>query len=121
MNGVPWCAIFCTWSFEEAGGSPSFVYGSRYSYCPYVVADARANRYGLTTTDDPIPGDLVVYDWGGDAVYDHIGVFERWTGSGTFNAIEGNTSVDNNSNGGEVMRRNRSRSGQGTVFVRVAE
>jgi hypothetical protein len=87
-----------------------------------VVGDARANRYGLSTTDDPIPGDLVVYDWGGDTIYDHIGIFERWTsGSNQFDALEGNTSVDNNSNGGAVMRRSRSRSGQGTVFVRVAE
>jgi CHAP domain len=121
QNYQPWCAMFVTWCYEQSGDSPSFVKGSRYAYCPYVVADARANRYGLTTTDDPIPGDLVVYDWGGDTVYDHIGLFERWTnGTSQFNALEGNTSVDNNSNGGEVMRRNRSRSGQGTVFVRVA-
>ena len=42
-------------------------------------------------------------------------------GTGTFNAIEGNTSVSNNSNGGEVMRRARSTPQQGTVFVRVSE
>jgi CHAP domain-containing protein len=122
QNYQPWCAMFCTWVYDQIGGSPSFARGSRYSYCPYVVADARANRYGLTTTDDPIPGDLVVYDWGGDTIYDHIGFFERWTsGTTQFNAIEGNTSTTSNSNGGEVMRRTRSRSGQGTVFVRVAE
>lgn len=129
MNYQPWCAMFCTWSFELGAAdvgkdSPSFVRGSRYSYCPYVVGDARANRYGLKTTDDPIPGDLVVYDWGssGDGVYDHIGIFERWiSGMTVFNAIEGNTSYGNDSNGGEVMRRERNRYGQGTVFVRVAE
>ena len=121
VNYQPWCAIFVTWCYEMEGDSPSFVKGSRYAYCPYVVGDARAGRYGLQTTDDPIPGDLVVYDWSWDTVYDHIGIFERWTGSGTFDAIEGNTSYSSNSNGGEVMRRSRSRSGQGTVFVRVAE
>lgn len=121
VNYQPWCAIFCTWCFEQAGDSPSFVKGSRYAYCPYVVADARANRYGLSTTDDPIPGDLVLYDWGYDTVYDHIGIFEMDMGGGQFSAIEGNTSMNNNSNGGEVMRRTRSKSGQGTVFVRVNE
>jgi CHAP domain-containing protein len=122
MNGVPWCAIFVSWCFEQAGGSPSFKAGSMYSYCPYVVSDARANRNGLQSVDDPIPGDAVCYDWAFDTIYDHIGIFERWTsGTSQFNAIEGNTSVDNNSNGGEVMRRSRSRSGQGTVFIRVAE
>ena len=119
--------MFCTWCYEFGADdvgldSPSFVKGSRYAYCPYVVDDARNRRYGLSTTDDPIPGDLVVYDWAGDGVYDHIGLFERWTGGETyFDAIEGNTSTSNNSNGGQVMRRNRSRAGQGTVLVRVAE
>jgi hypothetical protein len=122
----PWCAMFVTWCFELASAdmgtdSPSFVRGSRYSYCPYVVSDARAGRYGLRTTDDPIPGDVVVYDWSYDTVYDHIGIFEKWVGNGVFHAIEGNTSYSSNSNGGEVMRRERSKSGQGTCFVRVAE
>jgi len=122
QNYQPWCAMFVTWCYEMVGDSPSFRQGSAYAYCPYVVSDARGNRNGLTTTDDPIPGDLVVYDWGGDGTYDHIGLFERWTsGQSYFDAIEGNTSLNNNSNGGEVMRRNRSRSGQATTFVRVAE
>jgi hypothetical protein len=127
VNGEPWCAIFDTWCFELGAAdidkdSPSFVRGSRYAYCPYVVSDARAGRYGLSTTDDPIPGDLVVYDWQGDGTYDHIGIFEKWlSGTTDFSAIEGNTSYSSNSNGGEVMRRSRSRGDQGTVFVRVAE
>jgi hypothetical protein len=127
MNGVPWCAIFDTWCFELGAGdinrnSPAFVRGSYYSYVPYIVSDARAGRNGLQTTDDPIPGDLVCYDWSWDGEYDHIGVFEYWTyGLTDFHAIEGNTSETNNSNGGQVMRRSRTRNGQGTVFVRVSE
>jgi len=122
----PWCAMFCTWCFELGAkdlglDSPSFVQGSRYAYCPYIVSDARNRKYGLSTTDDPILGDLVVYDWSWDTIYDHVGIFEKWTGGGYFNCIEGNTSTSNNSNGGEVMRRSRSKSGQGTVFVRVNE
>ena len=55
MNGQPWCAIFVTWCFELGAqdiapivDSPTFVKGSRYAYVPYVVGDARSNRYGLT-------------------------------------------------------------------------
>jgi len=123
FNGQPWCAIFATWAFETADDrdSPAFVKGSRYSYVPYIVADARAGRYGLKTTDDPIPGDLVCYDWAWDTIYDHVGIFEKWTAAQQFSAIEGNTSTSNDSNGGQVMRRSRSRSEQATVFVRVAE
>jgi hypothetical protein len=120
MTG-PWCAMFTTWCYETSGDSPAFVQGSRYSYVPYIVSDARAGKNGLTTTDDPEPGDLVCYDWQFDGTYDHVGLFENWSSPSTFNAIEGNTSINNDSNGGEVMRRSRTRSAQGTVFVRVKE
>jgi hypothetical protein len=120
----PWCAMFVTYCYEvEAGGSPSFAKGSSYAYVPYVVSDARNGRYGLSVTNSPVPGDLVCYDWGFDGTYDHIGIFEAWAeGSGsTFTAIEGNTSLGNDSNGGQVMRRTRSTPEQATTFVRVAE
>jgi hypothetical protein len=120
----PWCAMFATWSYETVGDSPSFARGSYYAYVPYIVGDARAGRRGLSTTDSPVPGDLVCYDWEFDGTYDHVGLFEAWVpgGQGQFNAIEGNTSLyGSQSNGGEVARQQRSTSGQGTVFVRVAE
>jgi hypothetical protein len=121
MNYQPWCAIFCTWCFEMAGDSPSFVKGSRYAYVPYVVGDAREKRNGLKVTGDPIPGDLVCFDWNGGE-FDHIGIFEKWIpGAMTFYSIEGNTSTSSNSNGGQVMRRTRNATQQDTVFVRVTE
>lgn len=119
MDYQPWCAMFVTHCYViGAGGSPSFVRGSRYSYVPYVVNDAKAGRYGLKTTRDPIPGDLVCFDWQSDGLPDHIGIFENGSAS-SFEAIEGNTSPADNSNGGQVMRRQRS--GSGVTFVRVAE
>jgi len=123
MDGAPWCAMFTTWAYEVAsdGRSPGFVKGARYAYVPYIVSDARGNRGGLKVTSDPQPGDLVCYDWDWNGEHDHVGLFDKWTGSSTFYAIEGNTSTSSNSNGGQVMRRERSRSGQGTIFVRVAE
>src|SRR5215831_14467365 len=122
MDGAPWCAMFVTWCFETAGkGSPSFKAGSYYSYVPNIVADGRGNRNGLKTTDTPIPGDLVCYDWNFDGTYDHVGIFQAWADTSSFWACEGNTSGADNSNGGEVMRRQRWTGQQGTVFVRVAE
>ena len=120
MTG-PWCAMFVTWSYEAVGNSPSFVQGKSYAYVPYIVNDARAKRNGLSVTTSPIPGDLVCYDWGRDGVYDHVGIFEKWLSGSSFNAIEGNTATGNDSDGGEVMRRSRSTTGQATTFVRVAE
>lgn len=119
----PWCAMFCTWCYQTnvRGPSPSFVRGERYAYVPYIVSDARNGRYGLSVTSSPKPGDLVCYDWQWNGEYDHVGLFEAWTGTYTFTSCEGNTSTSNNSNGGEVMRRTRGTHDQATVFVRVAE
>jgi len=124
----PWCAMFCTWCFELAAqelgkDSPSFVKGSYYAYVPYVVADGRAKRRGLSIAGEVKPGDLVAYNWDGssDSGYDHIGIFEKWTGGRTFTAIEGNTSTSSDSNGGQVQRRTRDAQGQATTFIRVAE
>jgi peptidoglycan hydrolase-like protein with peptidoglycan-binding domain len=103
----PWCAMAVTRAYVEAG-SKVFRRGSKFSYCPYIVNAARAGD-GLVVTRDPKPGDVVLYDWNGDGVADHVGLFEKWVERGAFfYAIEGNTAVGNDSNGGEVMRRSRS-------------
>jgi len=133
-NGVPWCAIFATWAYENAsrdlgrGDHPSFASLSatggtadRWDYVPYIVSDARNGRYGLSVTNSPLPGDMVCFDWNRNGEYDHVGLFEAWKTGSDFTSVEGNTSTSDNSNGGQVMRRTRSTGGQGTVFVRVAE
>lgn len=121
MNNQPWCAMFVTWC-DVMGTAPTktFLKGSFYSYCPYIVNDARNGVNGLSITSTPKPGDLVLYDWSRDGEYDHIGIFEEGNSS-NWQAIEGNTSTSNNSNGGQVMRRSRSSSGINRVFVRVEE
>jgi CHAP domain len=118
----PWCAMFVTWCDlnSPAPSGNTFKKGSRYAYVPYVLADARLGYYGLSVTSSPKPGDLVLYDWSWDGEYDHIGIFESGSSS-SWQAIEGNTSLNNNSNGGEVMRRSRSKSDASVVFVRVKE
>jgi hypothetical protein len=121
MNHQPWCAMFCTYVYEvQVGGSPSFERASRYSYVPYLLTDARNNRYGLSITSSPIPGDLVTFDWQRDGVPDHVGFFKSGTAK-KFHAIEGNTSPSDNSNGGMVMDRERSSSDATCSFIRVAE
>lgn len=118
----PWCAMFVTWS-DLTGPVPckaTFVRASRYAYVPYILADARLGYYGLSVTSSPKPGDLVLYDWSWDGEYDHVGIFESGNAS-EWTAIEGNTSTSNNSNGGQVMRRTRSKSEAAVVFVRVHE
>jgi cell wall-associated NlpC family hydrolase len=110
MTG-PWCAMFVTKCGVEAG-LQAFERGSRWAYCPYMVSDALNGRNGLRArgkSEAPQPGDIVLFDWGGDGTADHVGIFEKGTRS-SFSCIEGNTAVGNDSNGGQVMRRQRSSS-----------
>ena len=126
-NGVPWCAIFVSWCFEEA--KPFFLFRwvrFKYAYCPFVVGDARAGRNGLRVVSwsDVRPGDLALYDWPGESsgTADHIGIVDKVTNrtSGTFQAIEGNTSATGSQdNGGAVLRKQRTTS-LVQVFVRVS-
>src|SRR5262245_27832974 len=113
MNGVPWCAIFDSWCFDQTGYK-SF----RYSYVPAVHSDATYCRNRLCVVRSPQPGDLVCFNFhGGRDV--HIEFFEKWAQQGsTFSSVGGNTSASNWSNGGEVGRQIRYVSTVG-AFVRV--
>lgn len=118
-----WCAMFVTYC--GAKFSKSFIKGVRYAYVPYIVADARAGRNNLVIVhpSNVRPGDLVCYDWPNESpgTADHVGLFEEWLSVGsTFHAIEGNTSAGNDSDGGEVERRDRSVANV-QAFVRVTK
>lgn len=125
LNFNPYCAMALSYWFEvDAGGSPSFSAGSAYSYCPYMLSDAKAGRNGLSLTSSPIPGDAVLMDFQWDSVADHVGIFESGTAQ-SFTTVEANTSPEggggSQSNGGGVYRRNRTQSSAQIWFVRVAE
>lgn len=115
----PWCAMFVTWCYVSAG-SKIFKRGKQWSYVPYILNEARKPGTGLTIIGDPSRGDVVIYDWGHDGVMDHVGLFLKWTNksAGEFEAIEGNTGLGNDSNGGEVMRRARQKRDV-AAFIRV--
>jgi cell wall-associated NlpC family hydrolase len=113
-----WCASFVAWAYHEAGHQ---LKGWNTAYCPSYVETARAGKCGLRVVSaaDARPGDLVLFDWDG-GVADHVGLLETKVASGSFRSIEGNTSTGNDSNGGQVMRRDR-QVAQVECFVRVAE
>lgn len=125
MNYQPYCAMAVTYWYEiDGGGSNSFSRGAAYSYCPYLLADARAHRGGLSVVDTPIPGDIVLFDFHWDGIADHVGLFESGN-HGAFTTIEANTSPEGSggsqSNGGGVWRRNRSQADAQIWFVRADE
>lgn len=121
-----WCAMSVTESYVSVG-SKAFVKGQRWAYVPFMESAAREGRNFLTITLDPQQGDPVCFDWDDDGVSDHVGEFDHWINraAGTFATLEGNTSAASNSNGGIVMRRERSlsdvsfRHGQKPAFIHV--
>jgi CHAP domain/Putative peptidoglycan binding domain len=117
----PWCAMFVTWCGITVG-SKAFIRGMNYAYVPYIVSNARAGRNWLAVTYEPKYGDLVTFDWDNDKLADHIGFFDHWLYGAKmkFRTIEGNTSVGNDSNGGEVMERERDKSDV-LAFIHVGQ
>jgi hypothetical protein len=112
VDGVPWCNIFVSYCFLEgakyticANYKGAGVYAKGCTYVPTTEAWLRATGMWKGRTQ-PLPGDIAIYNWNGGAP-DHIGIVEVYLGGGQFNAIEGNTAVGNDANGGEVMRRLR--------------
>ena len=106
FDGVAWCGMFVSWCYAQVGaplGNIGFKKG--FAGCQTAVAYFRKNN---RITTNPVAGNIVFFDWNGDGRHDHTGIFVRWIEVGkTFEAIEGNTAVGNDSNGGNVMLRQR--------------
>lgn len=96
----PWCVMFVMWCCHYAGVELPILTAS----CSALRASAQSA--GMWVTGNYRPGDIVIYDWGKDGKPDHCGIIETVGGSSVV-AIEGNTAIGNDSNGGEVMRRTR--------------
>lgn len=101
LDGYAWCVMFVQWAFAQAG----VLLPIKTASCTQLMNAAKSS--GMWVTSGFKPGDVVIYDWGDDGVPDHCGIVESVSGN-MVTAIEGNTAVGNDSDGGEVMRRNRS-------------
>lgn len=106
-SGIPYCAMFVSyclnWAGFEAAGLPG-------AYVPWILS-ANSDAGRLVANEDALPGDLVMFDWQGDGVADHIGIVEEnHPDEGWMQTIEGNTSPGSGgsqSNGGGIYRRAR--------------
>lgn len=95
-NGVPYCAMFVSWVFDQAGAKAVGLPGA---YCPTMLNAALNSGVALSSKYNAQPGDIVYFDWDG-GVTDHVGIVEINQGS-YIQTIEGNT--DN----GIVARKTR--------------
>lgn len=106
VNGTAWCCQFVWWTFKHAGAAALFYGGKKTAYCPTLMNYYK--KQGQFVTKDFKSGDIIFFDFNGNGQPDHVGIVEKITGDVIY-TIEGNTSVGNDSNGGQVMRRNRSK------------
>lgn len=103
LNGNPWCMMFIQWVFFQAGAYE--LLPAHTGSCGAFMRAAQAQ--GRWVTGDYQPGDVVIYNFPGNNVKtDHCGIVVTPLTDG-IRAIEGNTAVGDDSNGGEVMERTR--------------
>ena len=117
FDGVAWCGMFVSWCYAQAGMPlPNIGFTKGFAGCQTAVAYFKKN---FMITKEPVPGDIVFFDWNKDGRYDHTGIFVKWLkDKKEFETIEGNTSLTNQSNGGQVMRRIRN-NGNNVLFVHL--
>lgn len=116
LDGVAWCGMFVSWCYAMRGKPlPNIGFKKGFAGCQTAVAYFKKNNRIVTK---PNPGDIVFFDWNLDGRYDHTGIFVEWIEEGkSFYSVEGNTSLTNQSNGGQVMLRKRNV--KGVLFVKV--
>lgn len=105
-GAYPWCCVFVWDIFRLCGASSLFYDGKKTAYCPDLQVWAKEKNL-LCDKQSGQPGDIILFDWNGNMLADHVGIIEKKNSDGTYTTIEGNTSITSNDNGGAVMRRNR--------------
>lgn len=89
VNGssTPWCACFVSWCLDQLGVSCE---GVPSSYVPSIQTAAADAGRALSPADAQ-PGDVLIFDWNGNGVGDHIG-FCSVNHDGWMDTVEGNVS-----------------------------
>lgn len=102
-SAYPWCCVEMMFIFHLANASNLL---KRTASCSELAKWFKQNNQFYST---PQVGDLVFYNFNTPSrLADHIGIVETVASNGSIYAIEGNTSLQSNDNGGCVMRRHRS-------------
>jgi hypothetical protein len=104
LDGEPWCAMFLSWCFYQAGEAlPASTYKG-FAYTP-AGADWFQDRGRWGTT--PRVGAVVFYKFPGSERINHVGIVESYRAGGYLTCIEGNTNSAGSRDGGAVLRKER--------------
>lgn len=112
LDGQPWCAMFVSWVYHEAGLGKKVNASSDKGFASCAAGLAWfARRNKLVPIGDAQEGDIVFFQFDKDAEPDHVGlVAKNKKRRKILVCVEGNTSPDNKgsqSNGGGVYEKKR--------------
>ena len=111
LDKQPWCAIFVSWCFNQAGLGKSVAAQTPKGF---ASCDAGlkwfAKRNKLVPVGEAREGDIVFFQFDNDAAPDHVGIVTKnMKRIKTLRTVEGNTSdKGSQSNGGKVYAKKRS-------------
>lgn len=106
VQNQAYCGVFVTWAYLQAG--VDLRKWCWMPYCPTIASEAK--KIGAWKTSGQKDGDLVLYDWGDNGRYRHVGIVWRDEHASGRRAVEGNTSASSSGsqgNGGAVAVRYR--------------
>jgi hypothetical protein len=104
IDRAPWCAMFVSKVFSDAGMPLQATTPKGFAYCPFGVNYFKAR---LAYEQTPRVGAVVFFEWPGKCVASHVGIVETVNADGSIISIEGNTNMVGSYNGGEVRRMHR--------------
>jgi cell wall-associated NlpC family hydrolase len=111
LNNNPWCAMFVSWCFNQAGLSSKIAAQTKKGF---ASCDAGLKYFIKNNKVIPVgkaqPGDLVFFQFDKDAEPDHVGIVASNDGKSFLTVYEGNTSSGDKgsqSNGDGVFLRKR--------------
>ncbi len=113
FQGSSWCACFVSWVFDQNKTSDLIAAKNAHGfiYCPDLEKYALAHHLVIADKTKAQPADIILFDWDGAGLADHVGIVEKNASNHFLQTIEGNTSgegvLGSQKNGGGVYRRNR--------------
>jgi hypothetical protein len=111
LNNQPWCAIFVSWCYDQAGlvGKVAAQNKKGFASCDAGLKWFAKNNK-LVPVGQAQAGDIVFFQFDKDAQPDHVGIVVSNDGKKYLSTIEGNTSSGDKgsqSNGDGVFARKR--------------
>jgi cell wall-associated NlpC family hydrolase len=111
LNNQPWCAMFVSWCFDQAGQIKLVAASTKKGFASCDAGLKWFHKYDRTVpVGKAQAGDIAFFQFDNDAQADHVGIVVKNDGKKYLWCIEGNTAGDNSgsqSNGDGVYLKKR--------------